>query len=602
MLKINVKTAFIAVLLGLVALVGCQREDLMPKDASLRVELIPPKGVEPIELDSIWVRVRNVRSGHVDSTLSRVGQPILYTLEVGNYDFYAHGHQVGERTIRLWQAVANSYAVQPKGSPLALQLEESVVQNPDYKGDGQDAELLVAIIPPVEAAFLSLQGLSVRAISSTTGDAKLANLDAKGRARLLLSEGVYRVEVYGSLEDENGGKIELFGAIDDLEMPKQGGISTQITLQRTEPGPEGDGMLSVQLLWPGGKTNYNREGQSVKLRKLPNGQTVEVATDSIGRVEARLPFGTYLVEAEAAGVDDSQVRIQTFRSKPLEVKHLQEGTAVQVPLSVASVVSGLVFKEIYYTCCDRNYQVEHYVELYNNTPYTLYVDGVSFCTTYSNTMLSKSGNFFPEYIGSDRVVPGCIFTIPGNGREHPLAPGKTVLLANQGLNHHAINPLSPVDLSGADFEWYDDDPHDVDVPEVPNLIKYYSFSRTVTPLHSRGYEGFFIMKGDCDMENFLKRYEATGKFPNGSTAHFYAIDQRYILDGVQCAAPQGPQCLVFTPTVDAGWSYCNYAFIAKTVRRKVAGKDGDRYILMDTNNSTVDFIPNAEPSPRVVKE
>ena len=86
MLKINVKTAFIAVLLGLVALVGCQREDLMPKDASLRVELIPPKGVESIELDSIWVRVRNVRSGHVDSTLSRVGQPILYTLEVGNYD------------------------------------------------------------------------------------------------------------------------------------------------------------------------------------------------------------------------------------------------------------------------------------------------------------------------------------------------------------------------------------------------------------------------------------------------------------------------------------------------------------------------------------
>ena len=66
MLKINVKTAFVAVLLGLVALVvGCQREDLMPKDASLRVELIPPKGVEPIELDSIWVRVRNVRSGHV---------------------------------------------------------------------------------------------------------------------------------------------------------------------------------------------------------------------------------------------------------------------------------------------------------------------------------------------------------------------------------------------------------------------------------------------------------------------------------------------------------------------------------------------------------
>lgn len=36
--------------------------------------------------------------------------------------------------------------------------------------------------------------------------------------------------------------------------------------------------------------------------------------------------------------------------------------------------------------------------------------------------------------------------------------------------------------------------------------------------------------------------------------------------------------------------------IGKCVMRKVAYKDGEREVLQDTNNSTVDFTPAATPS------
>ena len=36
--------------------------------------------------------------------------------------------------------------------------------------------------------------------------------------------------------------------------------------------------------------------------------------------------------------------------------------------------------------------------------------------------------------------------------------------------------------------------------------------------------------------------------------------------------------------------------IGKCVMRKAAYKDGDREVLQDTNNSTVDFTPAATPS------
>lgn len=595
------------VLLFPLVLVGCIPDLSTPGKATLWVELTPPKGVEALDLDSTWIVVRNVKSGLSDSALSLVCQPLEFNLPVGNYHLSARGSKKAGRTILQWQGVALSYALYPEGNRLEFPLEQSVVQNPDYRPEEQQAVLSVEVSPPPSVALLSMEGLEVRVQPAENGEAKSMRLGVGGRAQILLASGVYRVEVYGRIALPGGGMGALYGALEGVEMPASGSIDCRVALRRIADGPVGEGEVAITLVWDNAHQGSMRAGQKVHLRHLITGASVEAMTDSMGVARVRLPFGIYRVEVEVYSLDGSGLWLQTFSAKSLEVQHIEDGTSASIPLTLSGSSSGLVFKEIYFTCSRSTatgepYDTDRYVELYNNTPYTLYADGVAFCATYANTMLMPQRNFFPEYLGSSKVVAGFIFSIPGNGHEHPVPPGGTVLIADQGLNHHAINPGCPVDLSKADFEWYDYHWGDVDVPEVPNLQKWYSYSPTVTVLHNRGYWGFFIVKPEGDMASFLESQAATGVFPNGRSAHFYAIDQAYILDAVQCAAPSGPLSQVFSPSVDAGYTYCDGAFIAKSVRRRVVRRDGNRYILMDTNNSTYDFIPNAEPSPRVVKE
>lgn len=210
-------------------------------------------------------------------------------------------------------------------------------------------------------------------------------------------------------------------------------------------------------------------------------------------------------------------------------------------------------------------------------------------------------NNWDQYKNNNEVVPYFIFQVPGSGKEHPVTPGKSIILADQGLNHKIDNPNSPADMSQADFEWYDEHRLDVDVPEVSNLIKHYSGSLSINTLHTRGYEGFYICQIPvAETQVFLDAHPATTTMPNGSTKESYVIPAKYIIDAVQCAAPEGYTSTVFPSMLDAGYTFCDAAWIGKCVQRKFEKEEDGRAILLDTNNSTNDFTPNATPSPRAV--
>ncbi|HYT82685.1 MAG TPA: hypothetical protein VEK86_04495, partial [Gemmatimonadales bacterium] len=73
--------------------------------------------------------------------------------------------------------------------------------------------------------------------------------------------------------------------------------------------------------------------------------------------------------------------------------------------------------------------------------------------------------------GSVRNDPDGIWTrimlrFPGQGTDHPLAPGQTALIAKAAIDHRPVDPKL-WDLSHADFEWggY----RNADNPDVPNL-------------------------------------------------------------------------------------------------------------------------------------
>ena len=60
--------------------------------------------------------------------------------------------------------------------------------------------------------------------------------------------------------------------------------------------------------------------------------------------------------------------------------------------------------------------------------------------------------------------------------------------------------------------------------------------------------------------------------------------------------------ILTSPTIDAGWTgigeFWNDANrLGKSVRRNILGKmENGKNVYKDTNNSTVDFIKNSEPS------
>ncbi len=134
----------------------------------------------------------------------------------------------------------------------------------------------------------------------------------------------------------------------------------------------------------------------------------------------------------------------------------------------------LVISEWYFTAIvppaqTSLYYFPGYVEIYNNSDSTIFLDGKIFGAGWS---ISKDLTGRPCSDDRLRNDPLGIFArfmhaFPGSGTEHPLAPGAAVVVATDGIDHTALVE-GTIDLSGADFEFFGN--ADVDNPAVPNMI------------------------------------------------------------------------------------------------------------------------------------
>ena len=124
----------------------------------------------------------------------------------------------------------------------------------------------------------------------------------------------------------------------------------------------------------------------------------------------------------------------------------------------------------------KQYNGDQYVKIYNNTDHVLYADGVSLMESKFITVTKY--DYTPD-IMKEAMTVQAIYTIPGNGTDHPVQPGESLIICDTGMDHRVANPNS-FDLSRADFEWYDESSvpahMDIDSPTVPNLDKYYCYT------------------------------------------------------------------------------------------------------------------------------
>ncbi len=338
-------------------------------------------------------------------------------------------------------------------------------------------------------------------------------------------------------------------------------------------------------------------GEETSTSKLSDIKIVPGLYDVNYTASAILPSGAkgmLLGAKQGVTVNDSQciIEISTYQMIPTD---------------------DLIIAEIFFTGTQQpsgtSYRGDSYIKLYNNTDHMVYADGISIFESKLNT--TERLDLTPNLINTDVSIQ-ILYTIPGSGTEHPVNPGEYLLLADIGIDHRDANPNS-FDLSHADFEWFDQSSSatnlDIDCPDVPNLDKWYSYSKSFYMLHNRGFKAFGIARIPVDKDTYLNDYNytynytlvtAAGEFPMSADA--YRVPNEWVVDVVNCSIEAKYAWNVTAPELDCGWTYCGTVDQDKTrffksVRRKVQLIDpSGRIILKDTNNSSEDFNPECVPS------
>ncbi|MCR5050007.1 MAG: DUF4876 domain-containing protein [Paludibacteraceae bacterium] len=270
-----------------------------------------------------------------------------------------------------------------------------------------------------------------------------------------------------------------------------------------------------------------------------------------------------------------------------------------------------VIAEVYFsgsiTPEGKQYNGDKYFVLYNNSDSVLYADGL--VLVESEYMTVRKEDVTPDMMDSAMTIDA-IYRVGGNGKQHPVAPGKTFLIVDNAIDHRTINSNS-FDLSQADVEWYDESTNayvtDIDNPEVENMEKIYCYTLTIWVPHNQGHKAFAI--GRIPAEQYLQDYffkydyqlvTDAGTFDMSSTA--YLFPNEWIIDAVNTAPATTYQWQVTADYIDAGYTYVadygqDKTRYGKSVRRKQYMDDRGVKRLQDTNNSTEDFLTAQQADP-----
>lgn len=333
-------------------------------------------------------------------------------------------------------------------------------------------------------------------------------------------------------------------------------------------------------------------------------------------VVVSLPEGLYNVSLEGDvtySVDGTSIagKVKAYKES---VQVVGDKNSVSLELFLSNTKSDFVISEIFFagslTPEGKQYNGDNYIKICNNSNQTLYADGLAIVE--SGFLTVSKFDYEPNVMSTDMPVQA-IYRIPGTGKEHPVKPGESLLICDNAIDHTKANTNS-FDLTKADFEWYDvsTNPNfsDIDNPNVPNLEKIYCYTKTVWSLHNRGFRAYAIARLEKNKEVFLKenKYDYTymmhfssGDYKmSGST---YKIPNSWVVDAVNLSVKSVFQWIVTDPSLDMGWTNCgdidgDVKRYGKSVIRKYSpavNPDG-RKVLMDTNNSTFDFQPQATPS------
>lgn len=367
--------------------------------------------------------------------------------------------------------------------------------------------------------------------------------------------------------------------------------------------------VDVTLNYPDIDGDFDVKKLSLTFEDINSGEknTVDINTESAEeKTSAQLAYGTYTanVEGEIEVEEEGISKTYTLRGylTNIIVNSAEADAAIDLFLSDPS--AKFVFKEIFFTGTEtpenKTYNGDKYFIIYNNSMDTLYADGLIIA---QSSFLTVTKRDYTPNVMDEAFTTSQIVMIPGSGTDHPVYPGKEIVIANNAIDHREYNTNS-FDLTGADYEIELVGSINVDNPAVPNTT---SLAGNLL-MHNRGFTSYALAKlpEDVEPEEFIEESAYTYSYTaqNGREMSFDAhkIPNDYIMDAVNLSVSETFEWIVTAPSLDMGWTHCgttssdNTRF-GKAVTRKVLSKSEEGIeLLQDTNNSTDDFEAETAPS------
>jgi len=343
--------------------------------------------------------------------------------------------------------------------------------------------------------------------------------------------------------------------------------------------PDGGGMISVVIVdttgtIPGSTPGVPAivEGANVSLQARTH-EYVDVIAAEVGVADfTQLPAGEYSLFARKELLFGAQKKVF---SGFIDVYVPGPEIVVDTIFVGTVTVNALMINEIYSCGGDyaKFYFYDQFVELYNSSQDTLYLDGTILTRNYPS-------NENIETIDYVRALHAFQFPgVPVTGTQYPIYPGQHVVAAADAVDHSAY--ANAVDLSGADWEFFNPLGSDYDVPGVPNIVSIHP-DKTLDFMIALTHNAVVFATGE---EFWYESYVNSAGYERTRIA----LPLYTVIDGVEYATSLGAT-KELTARVDAGFAGLgNTKYSMQSPERREIG--------MDVNNSTFDFILLSMPTP-----
>lgn len=319
-----------------------------------------------------------------------------------------------------------------------------------------------------------------------------------------------------------------------------------------------------------------------------------------------------LTAKEAESVDIDTKGEPLYLSGFISGMGLHLGVVPQLPETKLIAVSSnpVIFKELYYagstTPNNGSYRNDTFFSIYNNSSKPQDIGKLYIGMNEFYGGLGEAGPLWPgEEAGNyTHVYLKSVWKIVAEGKSFVMQPGQTAVIATMAAPHNkdaAYNLNSPVDLSGADFEAYVNDPEN----------KYPDFDATnmemaFWPDYGYLWRPSVFGQGMVLLEASAEEFAAFEKVTLPETFQDPFEDEEYwnclkvpydnVVDAVDLIQNEtATETKRFSPKLDAGFATVARTYAGLSVRRKSLPSTDGRVRLQDTNNSTADFEINEKP-------